>query len=123
MDAARRAGDPGIDPGTDLDRETAAAVEALARRIRTRDAAVHAADDDLADAELFAREFMLALRGRGWRPTEARRMPAWKPGPRGSGGLPKSEEAAELVRKARADAEAASAAYQASCRDDPGDAA
>ncbi len=50
-------------------------------------------------------------------------MPAWKPGPRGSGGLPKSEEAAELVRKARADAEAASAAYQASCRDDPGDAA
>ncbi len=100
---------------TDLDRETTAAVQALADRLRDRDPEV--------DDELFAREFILALRGRGWRPTEARLMPAWKPGPRGSGGLPKSREAAELVRKARADAEAASAAYQARYRNDPGDAA
>lgn len=62
---------------TDLDRETSAAVDALANRLRNRDPEV--------DAEVFAREFMTALRGRGWRPTEARVAPNWqRPAPHAS---------------------------------------
>jgi hypothetical protein len=56
---------------TDLDHETRAAIQALAGRLRNRDPDV--------DDELFAAEFITALRGRGWRPTEARVMPSWKP--------------------------------------------
>jgi hypothetical protein len=52
------------------DHETRSAVDALTRRLRNRDP-----DDD--DDEVFALEFMTALRARGWRPTEARVMPAW----------------------------------------------
>jgi hypothetical protein len=51
------------------DRETAAAVDALTRRLRNRDPGT--------DDEVFALEFITALRARGWRPTEARVMPAW----------------------------------------------
>lgn len=59
---------------TDLDRETSAAVEALAHRIRNRDAAILDGSDceEIGDAEVFAREFLTALRGRGWRPTAAK---------------------------------------------------
>jgi hypothetical protein len=64
------------------DRETAAAVDALTRRLRTRYSD--------ADAEVFALEFITALRARGWRPTEARAIPAWQR-PRGSG-TPATEE-------------------------------
>ena len=49
------------------DAETTAAIEALAHRVKSRDA-----EADRADAEVFALEFMTALRGRGWRPTEAK---------------------------------------------------
>jgi hypothetical protein len=63
---------------TDLDCETTAAVEALAYRIRQRDADIHAAADDLPDAEVFARDLMTMLRGRGWRPTEARAAADWR---------------------------------------------
>ena len=91
------------------DPDTAAAIEALAYRLRNN-------QDE--DPDLFALEFMTALRGRGWRPTEAKVLPAWKPGARGDSGLPKGEEAAELVRKAHADAEAARAAFQAKHRGD-----
>jgi hypothetical protein len=58
----------------DLDRETTAAAGILESRLRERDAAVRAGDPELPDAGLLAREYLLILRGRGWRPTEARRM-------------------------------------------------
>lgn len=49
------------------DADTAAAIEALAHRIRVRDGA-----EDRDDADVFALEFLTALRGRGWRPTAAK---------------------------------------------------
>jgi hypothetical protein len=52
------------------DHETAAAIDALVHRLRNRDPGT--------DDEPFALEFITALRARGWRPTEARPMPAWK---------------------------------------------
>jgi hypothetical protein len=55
------------------DHETRSAVDALAQRLRNRD---HADDQD--DPHVFALEFITALRARGWRPTEARVMPAWR---------------------------------------------
>jgi hypothetical protein len=73
-----------------LDRETTAAVEALAHRLRVRDAAIHNAED-YADAEVFAAEFLAALRGHGWRPTEARLIPIGSPGRPGSGSGPGDE--------------------------------
>jgi hypothetical protein len=51
------------------DHETRSAVDALAHRLRSRDPGT--------DDEVFALEFITALRARGWRPTEARVMPAW----------------------------------------------
>lgn len=59
------------------DAETTAAVDALARRLRERDTAMRDGTD-YADAEVFAAEYIAALRARGgWRPTEARAVPAW----------------------------------------------
>jgi hypothetical protein len=52
------------------DPDTRAAIDALARRLRNR--------DPDTDDEVFALEFITALRARGWRPTEARAIPAWK---------------------------------------------
>ncbi len=52
------------------DHETAAAAAALTRRLRDREPGT--------DDEVFALEFITALRARGWRPTEARVRPAWK---------------------------------------------
>jgi hypothetical protein len=52
------------------DHETASAVDALTRRLRNREPGT--------DDEVFALEFITALRARGWRPTEARVRPAWK---------------------------------------------
>jgi hypothetical protein len=52
------------------DHETAAAIDALTHRLRNR--------DPDTDDEVFALEFITALRARGWRPTEARVRPAWK---------------------------------------------
>jgi hypothetical protein len=49
------------------DHETTQAVEALAHRLRERDG-----EADRSDAEVFALEFMTALRGQGWRPTPAK---------------------------------------------------
>jgi hypothetical protein len=84
---------------SDLDRESRAAVEALVRRLRDRDPGT--------DDEVFAREFVTALRGRGWRPTEARVLPAWKP-PAGSGAMPP----ADLLDGLRADLDAKAAAFR-----------
>jgi hypothetical protein len=85
------------------DPETAAAVGALASRVRSRDG-----DPDRADAEVFALEFMTALRARGWRPTPARAIPAWKPSPG-----PRSKPPAGMLRELRADLDAKAAAFRA----------
>jgi hypothetical protein len=53
----------------DLDHETQAAIEALVYRLRNR------TDED---DEPFAQEYVLAMRLRGWRPTEARVVPGWR---------------------------------------------
>lgn len=55
-----------------LDRQTRAAVAALTHRLRERDN-----QDDPTDAEIFALEYVHALRGQGWRPTNARRPEPW----------------------------------------------
>ena len=83
---------------TEQDRETHAAIEALAHRIRVRDAAIRAAED-CADPEPFAAEFMAALGGRGWRLTEAKAPGALKV-PAGGGTGPTEE-----WRQARAELE------------------
>lgn len=52
------------------DPETERAIAALVYRMKTRGD---------ADIEPVAREFMAELRARGWRPTEARVLPNWRP--------------------------------------------
>ena len=74
----------------DLDRETTRAVEALARRIREMEPGT--------DPDLFAREYLLALRGQGWRPTNAAPPGPWKTGP----GLPTSPETQAAVDSLKA---------------------
>jgi hypothetical protein len=56
--------------------EATAAAEAITRQLRDRDPGT--------DDEVLAREIIVMLQGRGWRPTEAKRPPHWKqprPGP------------------------------------------
>lgn len=72
---------------TELDRETKAVIDALVYRLRNR--------EEATDDEPFAMEFVQALLGRGWRPTEARRMAMFPP-PRSDGGKPPEEIRAEL---------------------------
>ena len=76
---------------TELDRETQAAVESLAHRYRVRDAAIRDGED-VADPEVAAREFMTAMLGRGWRLTEARRIPLPTLKQPGDGGTGPTEE-------------------------------
>ena len=64
------------------DHETASAVDALTHRLRNREPGT--------DDEVFALEFITALRARGWRPTEARVRPAWKV-PAGRGVAPTAD--------------------------------
>jgi hypothetical protein len=99
------------------DADTTAAVEALAYRLRERDVAMRDGAGH-ADAEVFAREFVTALRGRGWRPTEARVLPAWKPAAGVSGGEPPRD----LLDGLRADLDAKAAAFRGS-DGEPGSAA
>ena len=54
---------------TELDREIQAAIDALVYRLANRDPGT--------DDEPFAMEFVQAMIGRGWRPTEARRSKPW----------------------------------------------
>jgi hypothetical protein len=56
------------------DPDTTKAVEALTRRLRSWNRSD-------VDAEVFALEFMTALWGQGWRPTEAKVPVAWAPVP------------------------------------------
>lgn len=55
-----------------LHEATRAAISALAHRVRERDVS-----GERVDAELFANEYVIALRGQGWRPTEARPAQPW----------------------------------------------
>ena len=88
------------------DPDTAAAVEALTHRLKVRDKALRDGED-YPDAEVFAGEFVTALRGHGWRVTEAKVIPAWKvpPGTR-------SEPPADVLRDLRADLDAKAAAFR-----------
>jgi hypothetical protein len=90
----------------DLDRETQAAIEALVYRLKNR------TDED---DEPFAQEYVLAMRLRGWRPTEARMPWDYRALPDG-GGHPESEEALALVEQARRDLEVARARQHATRR-------
>jgi hypothetical protein len=96
-------------PVTDLDRLTSLGAEELTRRLR---------DHGDADPEFVSREFMLWLRGQGWRPTEARIFPAW---PRSAGS--RSEPPEGLLRDLRADLDAKATAFRESQHDDDPDAA
>lgn len=77
------------------DAETSAAIEALTHRLRQRDEAMRDGAE-YADAEVFALEFITAMRGYGWRHSEALAPP--KPVPAGSG----SRRRAELLAPVRA---------------------
>lgn len=55
-----------------LDHQTRAAVAALTYRLRERDQ-----QTERTDAELFALDYIYALRGQGWRPTNARKPAPW----------------------------------------------
>jgi hypothetical protein len=91
------------------DADTTQAVAALTHRIRTRDAAIRGGDETAADAEVFAREFLTAMLGRGWRVTPARIYPAWGTAPPGAGAKPPRD----LLDEARERCDAATAAIQA----------
>jgi hypothetical protein len=81
----------------DLDRESTAAVDALVYRLRNRgDGEGQFATDD----EPFAQEYVIALRARGWRPTEARAPWDYRQMPHGDG-LPTSREAQQQVEETR----------------------
>lgn len=75
-----------------LDHDTSVLIDALTYRLRNR-------DQYPDDPELFAKEFVTALLGHGWRPTEARRVD-WHDLPRGSG-QPVSEESRRALKELR----------------------
>jgi hypothetical protein len=90
------------------DNETAAAIKSLAYRIREREAAIRDGGE-FADADVFALDFMTAMRGQGWRPTEAKVFAVPKPAPPGT--LPPLKpETTGLLADLRADVEARAAA-------------
>jgi hypothetical protein len=76
----------------DLDRETKSAVDALVYRLKNREPGT--------DDEPFAQEYVIALRARGWRPTEARAPWDYRQMPHGDG-LPTSREAQQQVAETR----------------------
>lgn len=53
-----------------IDVETERAIAALVHRLRTRGSEL--------DDEALAREFVIALRDQGWRPTAAKPLPTWQ---------------------------------------------
>jgi hypothetical protein len=93
------------------DSDTTAAIDALAYRIRERDEAIREGRE-FADADVFAAEFMAAMRGHGWRPTEARAFTPPKPVPPGT--LPPLKpETTDMLAELHADMEARAAAARA----------
>ena len=89
------------------DNETSAAIDALVYRVKARDKAIRDGED-YPDAEPFALEFLTALRGQGWRPTEAKVFPVPKGAAPGSV-PPLKPETADLREALRADMEARAA--------------
>jgi hypothetical protein len=77
------------------DSETTAAIEAMAYRVRQRDEAIRDGED-FADADVFALEFITALRGQGWRPTPAKAAALPMHAPAGTADKPRSELLAGL---------------------------
>jgi len=91
------------------DADTTAAVDALAHRLRERDTAMRDGAE-YADAEVFASEFMLALRTKGgWRPTPAKAVTPPVHAPAGTATAPRDE----TLRSLRADMEARAAKARA----------
>lgn len=86
-----------------LDQETRDAVAALAHRLRRRD---EATEDDRADPEPFALEYVMAMRLRGWRPTPATVVTSWGPGARPGADPQRHAEQLGRVREACAAATA-----------------
>jgi hypothetical protein len=86
------------------DKETAAAITSLASRVRERDEAMRNGGE-FADADVFALEYLTALRGRGWRVTSARTAGLPTHAPAGTADKPRSE----LIAGLRADMEARAA--------------
>ena len=81
----------------DLDRETTAAIDALGYRLKNRgDGDGQYATDD----QMFAQEYVLAMRLRGWRPTEA--VAPWEVhnAPNGTAGE-RARQAVEALRAER----------------------
>lgn len=98
----------------DLDQETRDAIAALAHRIHARD---QAPEDERADPEPFALDFVMKLRLRGWRPTPATPVVVW-PRPAGGRGTDPREHA-DALRQARSACERAVAKHRAaSARED-----
>lgn len=89
--------------------ETAAAVKSLAHRLRARDAAIHDGEDH-ADPDMFARDFMTALTGYGWRHVSALAPP---PSPAADDDIGPSEATAALLEAAKARMAAVNAAKAA----------
>lgn len=81
------------------DAETAAAVKALAHRLRQRDEAMRNGEE-YADAEPFALEYVTAMLGNGWRHLDALAKP--KPAPAESEPGSGSSRRAELLAPVRA---------------------
>lgn len=79
------------------DAETTAAIEALAYRLRTRDAAMNDGED-YADPEVFAAEYLTAMRGRGWRVTNTAPPPVHDDG----AGLPTRDDVQAVIAEFRA---------------------
>jgi hypothetical protein len=86
------------------DKETSDAITSLASRVRERDEAMRTGGE-FADAEVFALEYVTALRGRGWRVTAARTAALPLHAPAGTADKPRDETLASL----RADMEARAA--------------
>lgn len=82
---------------TRLGHAAASLTEALTYRLRNRGSGP---GQYPADDELFAQEFLTAVLGRGWRPTQARRAD-WRDLPTGDG-LPSGQEARAAVDAVRA---------------------
>jgi hypothetical protein len=69
------------------------AVAALTDLLRKRDALI-CDGGEVPDAEFVAIEFWTAMRGHGWRPTAARRMPHWKAAVSGQPATPEARQTA-----------------------------
>jgi hypothetical protein len=98
------------------DSDTQAAIDALEYRVKARDQAIRDGKD-YPDAGPFALEYLTALRGQGWRLTEAKAPGAVKLAH--GGGAPSEATRAELEAARQRMAEAAAGLH----RDDPDEAA